>query len=141
MILFNFTKRDLKFFEAARAESRKADFKVRVGAVLTFQGRIIAAGHSSEKTSPVQKHFNSYRKFADTNLTQHKLHAEVMAIQKIRHMQIDYSKVSIYIWREYADGTPAIARPCAACMAMLKQYGVRKIYYSGDGSRVYEHIA
>ena len=141
MIVFYFSKRDLHFFEAARQESHKADFRVQVGAVLTFQSRIIATGYSSEKTSPVQMRYNAYRKFEDTNQTQHKLHAEVMALLKVRHMDIDFSRCSMYIWREYSDGSPALARPCEACMAMLRQYGVKHIYYSGDGSRVYEHVA
>ena len=45
--------RDYKFFEAAKRAAEESDFKVHVGAVAVYQGRVIASAASLEKTHPV----------------------------------------------------------------------------------------
>lgn len=140
MIVLQFLKRDYRFFSIAREAARESDFRVHVGAAVVYKGKIIATGRSSEKTSPVMMRFNTYRCFDNTSQIQHKLHAEVSALNKIKYMDIDFPKVSIYVWRNYSDKSPAMARPCPACMAMIREMGIKDIYYTGNGSLVYERI-
>lgn len=62
-----------------------------------------------------------------------KLHAEMMCLLNIRDMDIDFSKVELYIYREDKNGNLAICRPCAACMKMIDNLGIKKIHYTTDG--------
>ena len=53
---------------------------------------------------------------------------------------MDLSKASIFIYRETKDGRKALARPCPCCQKLLRQYGIRHIYYTGNDSLVYEEF-
>lgn len=135
-----FTKRDRQHFSAARQAAQNSDFRVQVGCVITYGGNVIAKGWSTERTDPVQAKYNFYRHFEDDNGVAHKQHAEVMALKKIRWLDIDRAKVCVFVWREYKNGSPAMARPCAACMQMLKRMGIRNIYYSTNGGMAAEKL-
>lgn len=39
---------------------------------------------------------------------------------------------TIYVYREHADGSPALARPCNDCYQLLKDFGVKKMIYTID---------
>lgn len=138
MFVFQFSKRDMHYFKAAQTAASQSDFKVQVGCVAVYKGSVIATGCSQEKTSPVMAKYNYHRHFLDHNFVSHKLHAEISALCKIKYLDIDFSKVILYIWR--GKYTPQISRPCPACMAMVRKMGIKHVYYSGDGSLVYEKI-
>lgn len=53
-------------------------------------------------------------------------------LAKIRSLDINFSEVEIYVYRELKSGKRAKARPCAACMRALKDLGLRKIFYTTD---------
>lgn len=53
------------------------------------------------------------------------LHAEIAALLKARK-----PVYRIEIFRLNADGSPALARPCAACRAAIKDFGVQVISYT-----------
>ena len=55
------------------------------------------------------------------------------SLVKIKYLDIDFSRVHIYIYRELRDGTLAMARPCQACLAAIKQMGIKHIHYTTDG--------
>lgn len=134
-----FSKRDMRMFDAAQKASDDSDFKVHVGAVIAKGNVIAASGHSTEKTSPIQAHYNRQRRFEDTGqLIQHKMHAEIQALSKLKN--IDLHGMSIYVYRETADKNPALARPCEACMSALRDAGIKNIYYTGENSYVYERL-
>lgn len=40
------------------------------------------------------------------------LHAEMKCLVETRDLDIDWSKVSIFVYREHCDGTKALSRPC-----------------------------
>lgn len=132
----------MRFFDAARGESFKSDFTVRVGAVCVYKGKVVSYGHSSEKTSPVQQRFNAYRHFDNTpeQIPKAKIHAEISALHKLRNTDIDFSKLSVYVWRQYSNGQPAMSRPCEGCIAYMHELGVRHIYYSTSAGLVYEKL-
>lgn len=56
------------------------------------------------------------------------IHAECEALRQCGKDRIKNS--TIYVYREYHDGTPALARPCGHCMQMLKTFGVKTVIYS-----------
>ena len=133
-----------RFFSIARNVSLTSDFsRARVGAIVVEKNKIISAGHSANKTSPVQYKYNKYRKFDIPYTEVHpKVHAEIAALAPLlkRH-DIDWSKVSIYVYRELKDGTVSCSRPCSSCMFLIRQLGIRSLYYTDwDGSFVHEEI-
>lgn len=134
------TNRQKRFFNIAREVSYLSDYtRTKVGAVVVEGNRVISTGHNSNKTSTIQHKYNTYR-FNSVNGCSAKIHAEVAALTPlINRKDIDWLHTSIYIYRELKDGTISCARPCAACAKLIKDLGIRNIYYSDwDGSLVRE---
>ena len=46
----------------------------------------------------------------------------------------DLTDAKIYVYRENKNGELRMCRPCPACMEIIKERGIRDIYYTtGDG--------
>ena len=136
----------IRFFQFAREASKHATytgshrFSPMIGAVAVYKGSIVGTACNTNKTSPLQARYNIYRFNADTP---DKAHAEVSLIQKLRWKfgnSIDWSKVHVYIYREYKNGMLAPSRPCPSCMALLKELGIKKIYYTTEDGYAEEKI-
>lgn len=128
--LFSLRKIDYSFFKVAREVSFLSTYHgARIGAVVVDGRHIISSGANGEKTNPTQARYNSYR-FKDSN-TLPKVHAEVAALNPlIGRKEIDFTRLSIYVYRELKTGERALARPCKSCMALCKDLGIRKVFYS-----------
>lgn len=136
------TNRQKRFFNIAKEVSRLSDFtKTRVGAVVVDGNRIISTGHNSNKTSTIQYRYNFYR-FGQSYNYLAKLHAEIAALSPLLNRKdINWNHVSLYVYRELKNGTISCARPCKACLKLIKDLGIRYIYYSDwDGSFVKEEV-
>ena len=127
------------YFKAAKAMSELSTYKQHhLGCVAVCQHKIISSGHNSNKTNPTQKRLNACR---FTEETPHTIHSEVSCLLPlIGRKDIDFSRVSLYIYREHKNGELALARPCASCMTLIRSLGIRHIYYTGSKSYVYEEI-
>ena len=89
---------DYKYFDKARQVALISDFhKTHIGCVAVYQGNVIGIGCNCNKTHPMQKKYNKYRKKSDGLLP--KLHAEISCINSIRHLDINFSIVKIYRYR------------------------------------------
>lgn len=120
-------------FRKARNASMLSDFPTHhLGAVLTYGSKVIAVGYNSSKTNPIQKHYNTERGFDPNTKNNGMLHAEMACLVQTRDLDIDWSKVSIYIYREHKDGSYALAKPCPACQKALEERGIKKIYYTTE---------
>lgn len=133
-----------KMFLVARRESLESDYtktRHKLGCVIVYRGRVISFGHNSNsKTSPLQKEYNHFRFDSDTP---HKLHAEVSALSKLlncKNLSLDFSKVSVVVYREKQDGSTGMARPCESCMRLIKDLGIRNIYYTTDDGYCHEEL-
>ena len=133
------TKSHKAYFKAAKAVSELSDFpRVSVGCVVVCGHKIISSGYNSIKTNPTQKRLNIHRFDVDTPAT---IHAEVAALLPlINRRDINFSDISLYIYRQYKNGNPAISKPCLSCLALIRQLGIRKLYYSGDNSYINEEL-
>lgn len=133
------TKSHKAYFKTARAMAELSDFpRVNIGCVAVYRHKIISSGCNSTKTNPVQKRLNAYRFDADTPAT---IHAELSCLLPLINRQdIDFSDVSLYIYREYKSGELALARPCASCMQLITELGIRHIYYTNFGGFSHEEI-
>jgi len=139
---------DTKMFEKAHEIAEESDFETfHLGAVITYKRHVVSMACNTKKTSPHQKYYNRrYRHFRKgTAPASHTLHAEMRALNLISYplgKDMDWSKVNVYIYR-VAPGLPnqrGLARPCPACMAALRDCGVRNIYYTTDSGFAYERI-
>ena len=72
--------------------------------------------------------------FANTNST----HAECACLSKIRYLDIDFSKVKLYVYREHKNGVKALARPCPACQKMIKDMGIKEVWFTTENGFGYE---
>ena len=128
------------YFKAAKAVSELSNFKQhKIGAVTVYKHKIISSGCNSYVTNPLQKKYNRLR--FDTDMTLHSKHAELDALLPILNRRdIDFSRVSLYIYRQHKSGVLACSRPCQSCLALIKELGIRDIYYSNDGGFSHEEI-
>lgn len=138
------TKCQRSFFEIARKIGELATYSsssrsaVKIGCILVYGHKIISSGYNSDKTNPLQKKYNSLRFSADTP---HKLHAEMSAlIPVMNNKDINFSRVKLFIYRETADHHLANSRPCKSCMKLLKDLGIKNIYYTTSDGYCHETI-
>lgn len=127
-----------RFFKFAHEASKKADYKNRgtsnspaIGAVAVYKGSIVAEAWNTDKTSPLQARYNVYR-YNNPSLPP-KTHCETSLVQRLRWKfgdNLDWGKVDIYLYREYKDGSLANSRCCESCYRLLRDLGVKRIFYT-----------
>lgn len=138
-------KIDYKYFSKAKQIAQVSDFpKVHIGCIAVYQNRIVGIGCNTNKTHPAQKYYNRYRiDDADYNSSESllpKLHAEINCLNQLKNLDINFSKVKLYIYRTRKDIECGMARPCASCMQAIKDLGIREIYYTTNDGYSYEKI-
>lgn len=134
-------KNDYKFFKKAEKIAAISDFRnIHYGCVATYNGIAIGAGFNTNKTHPVQKYYNRYRETPDNCNFIPKLHAEINCLNQIKHLNVDFSKVKLYIYRARNDRKYSLSRPCPSCMAAIKDLGIKHIYYTTDDGYAYEKV-
>lgn len=130
---------DYKYFNKARQVASISDYKKQhVGCVAVYQGQVIGLGCNCNKTHPIQQFYNKYRKQEDYMLP--KLHAEISCINQIKHLNINFAKVKLYIYRIRKDQPYGLARPCPSCMAAIRDLEIRNIYYTTNDGFAYEKL-
>lgn len=133
-------KTDYKYFKKARETAMLSDYsKIHVGCIAVYHSSIIGSGCNSNKTHPIQMHYNRYRNKSEFLLP--KLHAEINCINSIKDYEINFSKVKLYIYRIRKDQPFGISRPCPSCMAAIKDLGIRNIYYTTNDGYVHERLS
>lgn len=143
-----FSKFDKKMFDKAREVAETSDFEhFHLGCVITYKRYILSSACNSYKTHPVQMRYNRrFRKFRQgSKPCVHSLHAEIAALNAIPYpvaAQVNWREVKVYIYRISVGRASkmGMARPCPACMAALRELGVRDIYYTGEDSYIYERL-
>lgn len=142
-----FSKSDMRYFDMAHKMADKSTYdNFHLGCVFVYQNHIIGSGYNSNKTSPIQKKYNKYRTFRyGPQPVSHKNHAEIACLKSVPKsvdMATDWSKVRVYIYRVSPghESKFGLSRPCSGCLKMLRDKGIRHIYYTGDSSYVYEEL-
>jgi deoxycytidylate deaminase len=140
------TKQNIRYFNFAKEAAKFSDFNrynwyISIGCVIIYKSCVLSVGFNTNKTHPLQKEYNKYRTFKNPkNNIYHKLHAELMCLNKIKNLDIDWSKVEIYIYRENKEGMKALAYPCKACKEFIKSLGIKHIFYTGSDSYCEERL-
>lgn len=117
-VSFSHKKRsDLPFgFRLARVAFLQSRFRRKpVGCAYVEGARAILASNDT-KTSPLAASLGS-RKC--------RIHAEVAVLKQLKNAPGD-----LYIYRERKNGSLGMARPCSSCMVLIKQKGVKRIFYT-----------
>jgi deoxycytidylate deaminase len=125
-----------KGYQIARQASLKSDFhRCHTGAVAIYNNKILALGWNSERLSLMQARYNKLRGF-DGYSNKSSIHAEMMVINKIKYLDIDFSQVRLFVWR--GKNEPLISKPCAACEKAIRDLGIKKVFYTGNNSYIEE---
>ena len=66
--------------------------------------------------------------------------AEINCLNSIRYLDINFSKVKLYIYRKRKSAKYGMCRPCPSCMAAIKDLGIKHVYYTTDEGFVYERM-
>jgi len=113
-----------------------------MGCIAVYKGRIIGRGYNSHKTHPMQMHYNKYRIKNNDNeeIMLPKVHAEIMCLNSIKNLDIDFKKVKIFVYRIRKSQPFGMARPCQACMQAIIELGIKQIYYTTDHGYAQEII-
>lgn len=126
-----------KGYELAHQASLRSDYhKCHTGAVAIYNNKVLAVGWNSTKLSSLQARYNRARGFDGYTFTS-SVHAEMMVVNKIRYLDIDFSQVRVFVWRGIHE--PQISKPCAACEQALRDLGIRRVFYTGNNSYIEEY--
>lgn len=124
------TKRETSFFNIAKEMSHFSDFHgPHIGAVVVSGKTILSTGYNTNKTRPLQHKYNIYRNFQDYKTSVAAGHAEINALSRLIGKELDWEKISIFVYRELRNGNKGCSRPCAACMKLIKDLGIKNIYF------------
>lgn len=120
-------------FQKARAASMLSDFPThKLGAVMMLGNKVLAVGYNITKTHPIQKKYNIERGYNPDVKNNGQIHAEMMCLINTKYLDVDWSKVSLYIYREHKDHSTAIAKPCPACEKAIRERGINQVYYTTE---------
>jgi len=109
----------VRFFDVARKLSYKSNYKPhKLGAIIVKGNKIIGMGFNKNRT-----HRRSNNKWKT-------LHAELDAI--LNAGREDLNGCDIYVYRETKTSQMALAKPCSFCFQLIKDVGIKNIYYSNS---------
>lgn len=129
---------DMRYFNKAKHVAMVSDYpKIHIGCIAVYQNHVISIGCNSNKTHPIQKYYNKYR---EESCMLPKLHAEINCINQLKHCDVNFHKVKLYIYRIGNDRPYRMCRPCPSCMAAIRDMGIKDIYYTTNDGFVHEII-
>lgn len=135
---------DERYFKKARIIASVSDYdRTHVGCVAIYKKHIIGIGCNGEKTHPMQTYYNKFRSPDDPNEKKEllgKVHAEMMCLNAISKLDIDFSKVHLYVYRIRKDRPFGLSKPCPACIKAIKEMGIKHIHYTTNDGYAYEKI-
>lgn len=137
------TASERRGFHHAKAAAEMSDFtRAKVGCAVMDKNKVLSVGFNTTKTHPQQKHYNQLRTFRDgTAVAPAQLHAEMAAVLQLQYADVDWSRADVYVYRLCKDRPHGMARPCPACMGMLKDLGVKRVFYTSDIGVIREEVS
>jgi tRNA(Arg) A34 adenosine deaminase TadA len=107
----------------AASVAAKSDVAVQKhGAVVVDRstGRVVATGNN---------HYSSHM------VQQFTCHAEIAALLSVRRLPPRIVKrLDLYVVRVGQEGSLVQSKPCRACINVIQQFGIRRVYYSASHS-------
>lgn len=110
----------LRMFQLAKQMSLKSTGIHRLGCVIAKKNKVISRGFNTcYKTHPATPHPSQT------------LHAEIRAVLQA---PTNLKGAVAYVYREHKNGDAANARPCETCQQVLRNLGIKTVYYTDSGS-------
>ena len=106
--------------ELAKNRAEESTFRFRLGAVIFNKKTILGMGYNKP-----------YKTHPKSNTPYKTIHAEFDAAVGLWSSE-PLEGASIYVHRLGRDGKVRLARPCKHCIAMLKGYGLKRMFYSTE---------
>lgn len=129
-----------RFFQVAEAVAASSNHpQFKIGAVVVVKQRVVAVGANNTRSHPLQKQYNLHR--FDDDSCKHTTHAELNALMRAERIVDDLSFAKIFVFRTLKNGAFGNARPCAGCMAAIKDFGIRHVNYTTNDGFASETIA
>ena len=97
--------------------------KFRLGAILVYKNNIVSIGMNSYKTHPLMAARTEWPF----------LHAEQHAI--VRAGVDNCEGLDLYIARVLKNNDLALSKPCDVCTELIKDVGIKNVYYSTDAKK------
>lgn len=134
------TNREEYYFNKAKQISRISTYdRVRIGCIAVYRKNIIGIGYNQAKTNPMQIKYSIYRnECGNLNSINNYLHAEMACVNQIKNLDIDFSKVKLFIYREDDAHNTRICKPCGACERAIRDLGIRTVYYTDTNKYIRE---
>jgi len=111
------------YLNKAREIASLSHFRIRMGAVVVRQHRVIGTGNNVLKSHPMMhKPGNFFRC----------IHAEIAACLNAPRDGLAGSLV--YVARILKNGNAALAKPCEVCDDLMARFMVRRAYYTVDNT-------
>ena len=110
--------------------------RLKVVSFLCYKGKIVNFGVNSSKTSPLQFRYRQKTPLATIENFLDKEHAEINCLRRTYLGELDIKKVEFVIISKRNDGNYRLARPCCTCMAALKDFGIKKIWYTTNNNTI-----
>ncbi len=130
----------IRYLELARNVAELSDYKqFHIGSLLVYKKQIVSMGCNANKTHRIQAQYNRYRNLFGHNVI-HKLHSEIACLIRAERLEVPFEECILYIFRQHKNGILAMARPCPACLEMIKSKGIKTICYSTENSYAIEYI-
>lgn len=115
--------------------------RLKVVSFIIYKGKIVNFGVNSSKTSPLQFYYRQRTPLSTIENFLDKEHAEINCLRRTYLGEFDLKKVEFVIISKRKNGAYRLARPCCTCLAALKDYGIKNIYYTtNEGNIKYEVI-
>lgn len=114
-------------FRLAKAVAPQSDYRIKIGAALYMKKTLLSVGFNSLKSHPVVAGEDEFLS----------RHAECDALRRARFYA---PGGTMYVYREYKDGKPAMAKPCESCMKFIYRCGVSTVYYTTSSPPYYEKL-
>lgn len=106
-----------KMMKIAKSLSEKGEHKQhRLGCVIAKKNEVLGVGFNRNRTHP--KSLHPYKS----------LHAELDAVLGVPRWKLQGA--TAYVYREYKNGHPALAKPCEYCYNTLMAVGVKEVIYT-----------
>ncbi|SVE26487.1 uncharacterized protein METZ01_LOCUS479341 [marine metagenome] len=130
---FNPTEKIFETLERTAIDSKGLAGRFKLACAIVYRKTIITIGTNSYKTHPIMSEYG-------VNEDSIYLHAEIDAINKALKLisKKQLAQCDLYILRvKREQGVESawirgLAKPCSGCMKAIKQYKIRKVYYTKD---------
>lgn len=124
-------KRELYYYKKAKQISKLSTYdRVRIGCIAVYKKNIIGIGYNQAKTNPMQTKYSLYRCVSNADSINNYLHAEMACVNQIKNLDIDFSKVKLFIYRENNNHNLGACKPCGACERAIRDLGIKIVYYT-----------